>query len=658
MIRLAERWGLSRVIGGIIVGLFLSANVQAAVLNAIRLGISANKTRLVFELDQALAYQVSITDTSVQVLFESLSVPEPVTEDIQKSRGGLLRNISQFEEGGKTLFRLKTDKPFHLRYFDLAKPDRVVMDLYPKEAAKATATAATAPTTKKSPEKKKAVEPAPAKPQPVAKQEAALDTSTREEVALRDTAASKPQPATASMNEPGPEETQDLGTVQVAKRGNPTWLYFAVPAVVLILLGIVLSILRKASRVPKPFEEESSEISDLSPDTEVAEDSGEVDDSSELNEPAPERPEPAEENIPPTEEPGVLPEPETEEVAVSPELDSDEKFDYVTEKPASAIHHEIGGDIPPELSFEEGRLVWPVKILDGERPGRIMIVDDEETIVKSLCEYLEGEEYHVLGVTDGDSAEQKFQEWRPDLVIMDVVMPGLSGVNLVEKIRATDEFAKVIFLSGRTERDSVSLTFARELQEGLYEFLRKPVSLLQIGGRIKDYFSNAREILRLNLLDREEFGTGIQHLNPNQMANLQRYLWDRIFEISANMLGRRIEPYFITDRMEPAVNYMRRVGCQEREDYCIANICFVSNPQCAANKLRAEAEVMRLIITELRNEYLNRVSRHVGQEDLAPPTKKRKKGHRKAKTEEAAEDEAAAPPDRKLLRRLVEDRSR
>jgi len=108
---------------------------------------------------------------------------------------------------------------------------------------------------------------------------------------------------------------------------------------------------------------------------------------------------------------------------------------------------------------------------------------------------------------------------------------------------------------------------------------------------------------------------------------------------------------------------MRRMGCQERRDYCIASKCIVSNPSCAANRLRAELEIMRQILMEFRAEYLRRIGRGIGAEDLRMPSRGRKREPRQAEApklstfSEGGSERPAVPPKR-LLRRDSTERNR
>ncbi len=372
----------------------------------------------------------------------------------------------------------------------------------------------------------------------------------------------------------------------------------------------------------------------------------------------------------------LVPEPETNEpliMAAEPVPESLDQpvealtpdLEAATEVPAvaglgSARREEKASaeEIHPEFSAENGVLNWPVHLLDGGRKGRILLVDDEAEVTAPLVEYLETEGYDVQGLSDSRQATTKYREWHPDVLLLEVAMPGISGVDLVKEICLEEAPRKIIFWSGRAERDSVLAAFETELHMGRYEFLKKPISLEQIGGRIKDYFSSAREVLHLNLLDPGGFAAALEPLSPHQLLALHRFVWDKVFETSVALLGRRIESVYITDRMEPADHYMRRMGCQERRDYCIASVCIVSNPMCAANRLRAELEIMRQILQEFREEYVSRVNRGIGAEDLAPATRRKKREGRKTTAAVETVDGSIPPPPRRMLRRIVTNRKR
>jgi DNA-binding response OmpR family regulator len=70
--------------------------------------------------------------------------------------------------------------------------------------------------------------------------------------------------------------------------------------------------------------------------------------------------------------------------------------------------------------------------------GRVLIVDDDAAIADTLCEVLEMAGLEPLAALDGNAGLDAFARARPDLVVSDVMMPGLDGPALVRAIRATD----------------------------------------------------------------------------------------------------------------------------------------------------------------------------------------------------------------------------
>ena len=88
--------------------------------------------------------------------------------------------------------------------------------------------------------------------------------------------------------------------------------------------------------------------------------------------------------------------------------------------------------------------------------SEILIADDERMIREGLKMTLQGEGYEVRTARDGDEALQKITEKRPDLVLLDVMMPRMNGFRCCETIRKTDPLLPVIFLTAKdSEADQV-----------------------------------------------------------------------------------------------------------------------------------------------------------------------------------------------------------
>jgi len=112
--------------------------------------------------------------------------------------------------------------------------------------------------------------------------------------------------------------------------------------------------------------------------------------------------------------------------------------------------------------------------------GRILVVDDEPQIRQIVRRYLEGDGYSVAEAADGETALKSTRDFRPDLVVLDVMMPGIDGIEVLRQLRAKSEVA-VILLTARTEEVDKLVGLA----VGADDYLTKPFSPRELVARIK-----------------------------------------------------------------------------------------------------------------------------------------------------------------------------
>jgi DNA-binding response OmpR family regulator len=111
----------------------------------------------------------------------------------------------------------------------------------------------------------------------------------------------------------------------------------------------------------------------------------------------------------------------------------------------------------------------------------ILIVDDEVDIANSIQYVLKQEGYAVLQAHDGLTAMQVFENQHPDLIILDVMMPGIDGYEVCRRVRATDKKTPILMLTARTsEVDTVV-----GLELGANDYVAKPVRLRELVARVK-----------------------------------------------------------------------------------------------------------------------------------------------------------------------------
>lgn len=111
---------------------------------------------------------------------------------------------------------------------------------------------------------------------------------------------------------------------------------------------------------------------------------------------------------------------------------------------------------------------------------KILVVDDEELLVKGIRFNLQNEGYDVITGSNGIEAVQKAQENRPDLIILDVMMPEMDGMTACARIR---EFSNVpiILLTAKTDDMDKLMGF----EHGADDYVTKPFNILELKARVR-----------------------------------------------------------------------------------------------------------------------------------------------------------------------------
>jgi len=109
--------------------------------------------------------------------------------------------------------------------------------------------------------------------------------------------------------------------------------------------------------------------------------------------------------------------------------------------------------------------------------ARILLVDDEIEILDALTEHLEGEGYAVTRALDGGEALLKVQNERPDLVLLDLGLPGINGLEVLRRLRRDHPRIPVVMLTGLDDEALARST----LQMGAVDYIRKPFDLGRLG---------------------------------------------------------------------------------------------------------------------------------------------------------------------------------
>jgi two-component system alkaline phosphatase synthesis response regulator PhoP len=122
------------------------------------------------------------------------------------------------------------------------------------------------------------------------------------------------------------------------------------------------------------------------------------------------------------------------------------------------------------------------------KSSRILLVEDEQDIADMLKLNLEMEEYKVVSVRDGNLAVQRFKEENFDLVILDVMLPGMDGLAVCESIRLTNQQVPILFLSARgSSEDRIN-----GLKKGGDDYLSKPFNLEELMLRVRKLLERSK----------------------------------------------------------------------------------------------------------------------------------------------------------------------
>jgi len=114
---------------------------------------------------------------------------------------------------------------------------------------------------------------------------------------------------------------------------------------------------------------------------------------------------------------------------------------------------------------------------------RVLVVDDESEVREVLVGYLQSKGFDVLPAGDGDEALRRFVEYHPHVVLLDIQMPGLSGMETLRRIKALGQQTCVIMVSGQADEQLAR----RALTLGAGDYIRKPVDFTYLSSVLETH---------------------------------------------------------------------------------------------------------------------------------------------------------------------------
>ena len=113
--------------------------------------------------------------------------------------------------------------------------------------------------------------------------------------------------------------------------------------------------------------------------------------------------------------------------------------------------------------------------------SKILIIEDDRTIVEALEDTFRFHEFEVFTAVNGRDGCTGFREQRPDLIILDIMLPGLDGFDVCKKIKSEDPLVPIVMLTARSGESDKLLGF----ELGADDYVTKPFSVKELVARVK-----------------------------------------------------------------------------------------------------------------------------------------------------------------------------
>ena len=185
--------------------------------------------------------------------------------------------------------------------------------------------------------------------------------------------------------------------------------------------------------------------------------------------------------------------------------------------------------------------------------SKILIIDDEEVILDSCSQILEGSGHSVTTTSNGDQGLKLLGEIKPDLVLLDLKMPGISGMEVLEKIISFDPTIVTVIITGYATVDSA----VEAMKKGAYDFLPKPFTpdefrmVIRRGLERRKLILEAISLRKEKEILRENFAAIVSHELKSPLGAIQQNLFAMTDELSGKLSESQLARF---DRMKSRIN--------------------------------------------------------------------------------------------------------
>ncbi len=169
--------------------------------------------------------------------------------------------------------------------------------------------------------------------------------------------------------------------------------------------------------------------------------------------------------------------------------------------------------------------------------AKILIIDDEEVVLDSCLQILKGSQFQIQTASNGTLGLQFVEEYQPDLVFVDLKMPGISGLEVLEKVHALDSTIVVVVITGFATVSSA----VDAMKKGAYDFLPKPFTpdefrlITRRSVERRRLMLEAIALRREKELLREQFASIVSHELKAPLGAVQQNLFALDFELEETL---------------------------------------------------------------------------------------------------------------------------
>jgi DNA-binding response OmpR family regulator len=146
---------------------------------------------------------------------------------------------------------------------------------------------------------------------------------------------------------------------------------------------------------------------------------------------------------------------------------------------------------------------------EANRPPRVLIADDNPQGVELLEAYLVGCDYEIRTAADGEETLQQVRDWKPDLILLDIMMPKLSGFEVCKRVRK-DPSTRTMAILMITALDQPS-DIEKAVEAGTDDFVTKPINKSELLLRVRSLLRS-----RLNQLELDRALAYIEEVERGQ----------------------------------------------------------------------------------------------------------------------------------------------